>query len=126
MSELCRSLHFLPERPPFYERSLKKTEFLEDVASQGYNFKWRVMVRFLCKPIIFLTFPLKTQLEVFFSPSVFQKKRRRPKQEKQKNKAKYTNKSTTTKKSDRRSMWNRIVSVWFGIGKTLVFVFAAN
>lgn len=61
MSELCRSLHFLPERPPFYELSLKKTEFLEDVASQGHNFKWRVMVRFLCKPIIFLTFPLKTR-----------------------------------------------------------------
>ena len=72
MSELCKSLHFLPERPPFYERSLKKTEFLEDVASQGYNFncKWRVMVRFLCKPIVFLTLPLKTRdslVLVFFS-----------------------------------------------------------
>ena len=61
MSELCKSLHFLPEQPPFYESSLKKTEFLEDVESQEYNFTWRVMVRFLCKPIVFLTLPLKTR-----------------------------------------------------------------
>ena len=118
MSELCKSLHFLPERPPFYERSLKKTEFLEDVASQEYNFKWRVMVRFLCKPIVFPTLPLKTRdslVPVVFSapesgnsqsprpffyctvhtckcsPSVFQKKRRRRKQEKNKQ----TNKQNT-------------------------------
>lgn len=61
MSELCKSQHFLPEQPPFYESSLKKTEFLEDVESQEYNFTWRVMVRFLCKPIVFLTLPLKTR-----------------------------------------------------------------
>ena len=143
MLELCKSLHFLPGRPPLYESSLKKTEFLEDVARQEYNFKWRVMLRFLCKPIVFLTLPLKTrdslvpqrrlqcarereltkpstiflvhctQVEVFFPPSVFQNKQT-------KHESKHTNKSTATTKCDRRSMWNRIVSVWFGIGKTLV------